>query len=86
MKDTIKALDKAISDLNKLKASLRKSRNNYTVYIKLDGVPMIAEISGDEEDYDVERLFVEDSEIDIQHLVNYEEVLELINAELNDLP
>jgi len=57
------------------------------VFIDLENVPFVCEISGDKEDYNIDKIYVEDSEIDIKEILYYSfesEIIEKINKCLDE--
>lgn len=57
------------------------------VFINLENVPFVCELSGDIEDYNIDKIYVEDSEIDIKEILysSFEsEIIEKINNYLEN--
>lgn len=80
-------LESAISSLHKLRAEFKT--NNSIVFMHYQKVPLLVELRGSTDDWSIHRVFIEDSEIDIEPMLTdtqKEEVFEIIEKQLNDLP
>lgn len=93
MKTEIKELEKAISQLNKLRKNLQgKVSKTYFVALVinkdtlLDEIDISCELDELTEDFTIISAYTVDSDINILSLLNVEELNQLVLENLNDLP
>ena len=82
MKKAIEHLDTAIDRLR----SLLPARKHTIISIRYKGVDLDCEIKGDLEEYYLVSVYTEDSDIDILPLLCEDEIYELTEEKINDLP